>query len=167
MPQWGMRRAWSQLRSSAQANDNNAGVLTASGATGGPLNLSNQNFFVGINDSRGGDPSGNTFKPEVFTCTKLGPTLDRSIANPSRAVKNCSTPSRFRSLGVGGLNDALGEQVIMGACTTCHDTRDAGSHSFPFRWRLARRHTRPNPPWMSRVCRFIRSSALQLGRRFK
>src|SRR5215475_4204579 len=32
----------------AQANDNNAGVLTAGGATGGPINLSNQNFFVGI-----------------------------------------------------------------------------------------------------------------------
>jgi hypothetical protein len=31
----------------AQANDNKAGVLTASGATGGPINLSNQNLFCG------------------------------------------------------------------------------------------------------------------------
>src|SRR5215467_2272666 len=51
----------------AQASDNNAGILSSAGATGGPINLSNQNFFVGINDSLGGDPSGNSFTPEVFT----------------------------------------------------------------------------------------------------
>jgi len=31
--------------------------------------------------------------------------------------------------GVGGLNDALNQPVIMGTCTTCHDTPNAGNHS--------------------------------------
>ena len=32
--------------------------------------------------------------------------------------------------GVGGLNDALGQTVIMGSCTTCHDSPNVGNHSF-------------------------------------
>jgi cytochrome c peroxidase len=32
--------------------------------------------------------------------------------------------------GVGGLNDALNQPVIMGTCTTCHDSPNAGNHSF-------------------------------------
>jgi cytochrome c peroxidase len=31
---------------------------------------------------------------------------------------------------VGGLNDALGQTVINGTCTTCHDSPNAGDHSF-------------------------------------
>ena len=31
---------------------------------------------------------------------------------------------------VGGLNDALGQTVIMGTCTTCDDSPNAGNHSF-------------------------------------
>jgi processive rubber oxygenase RoxA-like protein len=30
---------------------------------------------------------------------------------------------------VGGLNDALDQKVIMGTCTTCHDTPNVGNHS--------------------------------------
>ena len=33
--------------------------------------------------------------------------------------------------GVGGLNDALGVPVILGSCTTCHDTPNVGNHSVP------------------------------------
>jgi cytochrome c peroxidase len=40
----------------AQAKDTDAGTLNAQGATGGPLSLSTQSFYVGINDSLGGDP---------------------------------------------------------------------------------------------------------------
>lgn len=32
--------------------------------------------------------------------------------------------------GVGGLNDALGQPVINGTCTTCHDSPNVGNHSF-------------------------------------
>src|SRR5438309_1620294 len=56
----------------AQIQDENAGNLTAFGATGGPVNLSKQPFYIGINDSLGGDPSGSAFNPNAFTLTTSG-----------------------------------------------------------------------------------------------
>lgn len=114
----------------AQANDNNAGNLSSGGATGGPINLSNQNFFVGINDSLGGDPSGNTFTPEVFTLYKpwanSASVYRQSVARGEELFNTLPIPIT----GVGGLNDALGQDVIVGTCTTCHDTPNVGDHSF-------------------------------------
>src|SRR5215467_3979208 len=114
----------------AQANDNNAGMLSSGGATGGPVDLANQNFYVGINDSLGGDPSGNTFTTEVFTLYK--PWVGSSSPYRQAVARG---EGLFNSLpipitGVGGLNEVLGQQVIMGTCTTCHDTPNAGNHSF-------------------------------------
>jgi hypothetical protein len=37
----------------------------------GPVNLSTQNFYIGINDSLGGDPTGADFNPNVFTLSIL------------------------------------------------------------------------------------------------
>ena len=51
----------------AQATDQHAGDLNARGANGGPENLAKQNFYVGINDSLGGDPGGDTFSSHVFS----------------------------------------------------------------------------------------------------
>jgi len=114
----------------AQSNDNNAGALNAGGASGAPINLSNQTFFVGINDSLGGDPSGNAFTPEVFTLYQQwasSPSPHRqSVARGEELFNTLPIPIT----GVGGINDALGQGVIMGTCTTCHDTPNAGNHSF-------------------------------------
>ncbi len=38
--------------------------------------------------------------------------------------------------GVSGLNDELGQPVIQGSCSTCHDTPHAGDHSVPAPLRL-------------------------------
>src|SRR5712671_2660068 len=54
----------------AQSKDNNAGPLTAIGAHGGPESLSTQNFFLGINDSLGLNPTGASFDPSAFTIYK-------------------------------------------------------------------------------------------------
>jgi len=116
--------------STAQSFDQAAGMLTAQGATGGPFNLSQQATYIGINDALGGDPTGAAFNPNVFTLYE--------------AWKNSSSPSRksvargeelFNNLpipitGVAGLNDALKQPVIMGTCSTCHDSPNAGNHSF-------------------------------------
>jgi cytochrome c peroxidase len=114
----------------AQANDNKAGNLSSGGATGGPINLSNQNFFVGINDSLGGDPSGKSFTSEVFTLYKPWASSSspyrQSVARGEELFNTFPIPIS----GVGGLNDALGQDPIMGTCTTCHDTPNAGNHSF-------------------------------------
>jgi cytochrome c peroxidase len=115
----------------AQVNDNRAGDLTARGAKGGPVNLSKENFYVGINDSLGEDPKGNAFVPDVFTIYKPWATLkgspyQNSVARGEELFNKFPIPI----IGVAGLNDALGQEVIMGTCTTCHDTPNAGNHSF-------------------------------------
>ncbi len=115
----------------AQANDQHAGDLSARGAAGGPGALSQQNFYVGINDSLGGDPSGDTFTPDVFSLYSswknlTGSPYRQSVARGEDLFNNMPIPIT----AVGGLNDALGQPVIMGTCTTCHDSPNAGNHSF-------------------------------------
>lgn len=115
----------------AQYSDEAAGRLTSQGATGGAVNLSGEPFYIGINDALGGDPSGAPFNPSAFS-------LYSSWANPSydpsrQAVARGQTLFNTLAIpitGVGGLNDALGLPVIMGTCTTCHDTPNVGNHSF-------------------------------------
>jgi hypothetical protein len=115
----------------AQANDENAGNLTAQGASGGPVSLSNQLFYIGINDSLGGDPTGADFNPNVFTLynnwTKLSSQPNRQSVARGQALFN-TLPIAI--IGVGGLNDALGLGTINGTCTTCHDSPNVGNHSF-------------------------------------
>ena len=115
----------------AQVNDESAGDLTARGAGGGPVNLSKQDFYVGINDSLGDDPHGNSFSPDVFTIYQSWAELKgephrNSVARGQALFNSFPIPIT----GVAGLNDSLGQEVIMGTCTTCHDTPNAGNHSF-------------------------------------
>ena len=115
---------------SAQAFDQHAGNLSLEGAYGGAENLSKQNTFTGINDSLGGDPTGAAFNPNAFTLygawSKTGSANRQSVARGEDLFNN----HPIAITEVPGLNDALNEQVIMGTCTTCHDTPNAGNHSF-------------------------------------
>jgi len=115
----------------AQVFDEDAGNLTTQGASGGPVNLSAQKFYIGINDALGGDPTGASFNPDAFS-------LYDNWANLSRQ-RNLQAVARGQALfntfpiaitGVGGLNDALGKPLINGTCTTCHDSPNVGDHSF-------------------------------------
>ncbi len=88
-------------------------------------------FYVGINDSLGEDPNGDTFTPDVFNLFNswknlTGSPYRQSVARGEELFNNMPIPIT----GVGGLNDALGQPVIMGTCTTCHDSPNAGNHSF-------------------------------------
>jgi len=115
----------------AQAYDLEAGKLTAKGATGGPVNLSTQNFYIGINDALGGDPTGAQFNPNVFTLYNNWAGQSnlpaRQAVARGEALFN-TVPIAIT--GVGGLNDALGQPTINGTCTTCHDSPNVGNHSF-------------------------------------
>src|SRR5262249_29329272 len=51
----------------AQVHDHEAGDLNDHGAKGGPLQLSEQEFFIGINDPLGLNPTGTAFSPTIFT----------------------------------------------------------------------------------------------------
>jgi cytochrome c peroxidase len=115
----------------AQLTDSSAGDLTARGATGGALELAKQSFYVGINDSLGEDPQGRAFTPNVFNLYRpwmnlAGSPQRTSIARGEELFNNLPIPIT----GVGGLNDSLGQNVIMGTCTTCHDAPNIGNHSF-------------------------------------
>lgn len=112
----------------AQVFDFEAGLLFNDGATGGPAALSQQPFFIGINDSL--SPG---FNPDVFTLydawqNSLNP--DRASVARGEAIFNTR---QFTIHGVNGLNlfstDPLGANDITGTCTTCHDSPNVGNHS--------------------------------------
>lgn len=115
----------------AQSNDEEAGNLRAQGGSGGPLSLSTQPFYIGINDALGGDPTGSQFNPNAFSLYKNWGNLSgqehRKAVARGEALFNTLPIS---ITGVGGLNDALGQPVIHGTCTTCHDSPNVGNHSF-------------------------------------
>ncbi|HWX56363.1 MAG TPA: hypothetical protein VN176_17370 [Verrucomicrobiae bacterium] len=117
----------------AQSDDHAAGQLDRDGAQGGPQVLSTQPFHIGINDTFGGDPSGATFNPDVFTIFQNWTDPSRpahddareSVARGERLFNRLVIPIE----GVAGINDALGQPVVLGTCTSCHDTPNSGNHS--------------------------------------
>lgn len=115
--------------STAQIFDVRAGDLTAKGAKGGPYALSQQKTYIGINDALGGDPTGAAFDPNVFTLydswKDANSPYRRAVARGEALFNTLPIPIT----GVAGLNDSLKLPVIMGTCTTCHDTPNAGNHS--------------------------------------
>jgi cytochrome c peroxidase len=129
-PQLAQIVAFETALSTAQAFDSNAGRLSAQGATGGPVNLSSQPFYIGINDALGGDPTGALFNPNAFSLynkwSKSNESSRQSVARGQNLFNTLPIPIT----GVGGLNDVLGVPVINGTCTTCHDSPNVGNHSF-------------------------------------
>ena len=109
----------------AQATDTAAGSLSANGATGGPTNLAAQNYYPGINDAFGGDPTGDKFNPVAMTLytawTNSANTQQASIARGENIFNN----SPMKLTNVSGLPPVNGP----GTCTTCHDAPNLGHHS--------------------------------------
>jgi cytochrome c peroxidase len=122
--------AFETALSTAQSFDFTAGSLTAEGATGGPVNLSTQPFFVGINDAL--SPG---FDKAAFTTYRNWANLAHPSATPGREsvargeVLFDTFPITIT--GVAGLNDLPGLSTTNGTCTTCHDTPNVGNHSVP------------------------------------
>jgi len=119
----------------AQIRDRSAGALDRDGASGGAVAVSQQPFFIGINDPIGLNPTGEPFDPRVFTLftswlRRSGAGDDRQEAR--RAIARGQELFNSRPIvieGVGGLNDALGQPSITATCTLCHDAPNAGDHS--------------------------------------
>ena len=116
---------------SAQIVDFRAGRLNREGANGGAQFLTGLQFFPGINDSLGGNPTGAAFNLDAFTLysqwANSGDPYRRSVA---RGEEIFDSHPLFIS-DVRGLKDALNQPVINGTCTTCHDTPNVGNHSLP------------------------------------
>jgi cytochrome c peroxidase len=114
----------------AQIRDDRAGLLNEDDALGGPRILAIQRFDVGINDPLGGDPTGAAFDPESMRLFQAwdgdhAPPERRSIARGERLF----TGKPIRISGVAGLNDALGQDVVQGTCSTCHNGPNVGNHT--------------------------------------
>jgi hypothetical protein len=117
----------------AQAFDFKAGLLSVDGATGGPIFLSQLDFFIGINDSL--SPG---FDPTVFTLFSAWENLgsdhqDAARASIARGEALFNTKT-FTITNVNGLNLEPGDPFeqsgpIAGTCTTCHDSPNVGNHS--------------------------------------
>jgi len=114
----------------AQIEDARAGDLDEGGATGGPRALSQQDFFFGINDPLGGNPTGAPFDPAAMTdYSAWSGSKEPARASIARGQTLFNTRP-IQIAGVSGLNDALGGPIT-GSCTTCHDAPNAGDHSVP------------------------------------
>ena len=124
----------------AQVFDRDAGELTARGAHGGPMYLSKQDFYFGINDVVSNDyRTAALFDSAAFKLYSPWDTLDRSgddggRSDARRAVargENLFNTKLIQIVGVKGLNDDLNAPMLQGTCTTCHDAPNAGNHSIP------------------------------------
>jgi cytochrome c peroxidase len=111
----------------AQSADSQAGDLTAQGANGGPVFLSTQPFSPGIN-------TGAAFTPNAFTLYTNWASASGSNAAAQQSVARgevlFNTFPMLISV-VPGFNDVQGQPIIMGTCTTCHNTPNVGGDSLP------------------------------------
>jgi cytochrome c peroxidase len=115
----------------AQAVDNAAGVLNAQRGRGGPVALSRQPFFIGINDAL--SPG---FDARAFTLFDGWRDISRSDKDRHAAARaaiyrgqELFNTRQFTVAGVRGVNDALQIPALTATCTVCHDTPNVGNHS--------------------------------------
>jgi cytochrome c peroxidase len=91
-------------------------------------------FFIGVNDPLGQNPTPTPFTSVIFDLydawsgLKGKDAVARSRAAVARneALFN-NTPIDIR--GVAGINDVLQQDSVPGFCGTCHDTPNVGNHS--------------------------------------
>ncbi|MFO1112788.1 MAG: hypothetical protein U1E35_02575 [Rhodospirillales bacterium] len=102
---------------SAQVRDKQAGILTAYGATGGPVALSRQQPGKSFNG-----PPFNEFP----WGTRKGLAARQSIAR-GQAIFNTRT---FTVDGVRGFNTVVGDPSPNNTCATCHNVNHAGTDVF-------------------------------------
>ena len=125
----------------AQRSDLLAGDLTDAGAQGGPVVLSVQTYYPGINDALGSN--FNSSSMTLFNAwSNLTYNNDRTLLDVARTATRKAIAAGevlFNTVpititNVRGLNDnaALGKPTaFVGHCTTCHDAPNVGDHSLP------------------------------------
>ena len=129
---------------SAQSLDWGSGRLTEGGARGGARALATEEYFPGINDSLGANPTGASFDPSSMTLFTAweNPAVTASPEDGRREAARRAIAAGERIFdtapliitGVRGLNDnpVLGKPAAIAAhCSTCHDAPNVGDHSLP------------------------------------
>jgi cytochrome c peroxidase len=137
----------------AQIFDQNALFLSDDGASGGPAALYKElpNFFIGINDPLGGNPTGAPFTSNIFDLySPWGtPTGYSPVASARTSIargEQIFNTTKINITGVAGLNDVLNQPNIAGFCGTCHDTPFAGNHSVKAPLNIGVVNAAPNSP---------------------
>ena len=134
----------------AQVEDNAAGGLDKHDANGGPVFLSQQPFFIGINDSLSAG-----FNDVVFTLYDAWQDLTDSHGKKAARASIARGEALFNTRQftidrVNGLNllatDPLGANSISGTCTTCHDSPNVGNHSEKLALNIGIVDANPDPP---------------------
>jgi cytochrome c peroxidase len=124
--------AFETTLTTAATFDTQAKDLAAAGATGGPVELAAQEFYIGINDLFGDSRTGVPFSPTVFTLYDAWATSHVPARRAVARGQELFNHKRIVITGVAGINDeaAFGNPVsIDGTCTTCHDAPNVGDHS--------------------------------------
>jgi hypothetical protein len=132
---------------SSQMMDSRAVLLSANGAYGGPVELSNSEYYPGMNDSLGADPSGEAFNPVAMTLFDSWANAKAGSRKDIAAGQAIFNSHPLTITNVRGLNDnaALGKPAaIMGNCTTCHDAPNVGDHSLPLPLDISTGHDAAN-----------------------
>lgn len=123
-----------------QSRDEAAGALDARGASGGPQFLAGQQFYIGINDPVGLNPTGTAFDPRAFTLFNAWTewTGNDTVSARRQAIARGQEVFNTKPItisGVSGLNGqtfsngATVPDTIVGTCTICHDAPNVGNHS--------------------------------------
>jgi cytochrome c peroxidase len=120
---------------SAQIVDRRAGDLRDDGASGGPSAVLQQPFYVGINDNFGDSRTRAAFNPVVFNLFDRWTHARGRHEDERRSVARGQAIFNRKAIkieGVSGINDedVFGKPaVVVGTCTTCHNTPNGGNHS--------------------------------------
>lgn len=112
--------------------DNKAKATDAKGGLGGPETLSNQDFYIGINDLFGDSHTGAPFNPNAFNIYDAWSGSSNAARAAVARGEALFNTRHIDITGVGGINDnpAFGSPAhVAGTCTTCHDSPNAGNHS--------------------------------------
>jgi hypothetical protein len=112
----------------AQALDLHAGRLMEDGALGGAVALSTEEYYPGINDAKGGDPTGAPFDPSSMTL--FASWLDSA---PAAAPANGRRDATRAAIAAGEMIFDTATLVTGSGgvehCATCHDTPNVGNRS--------------------------------------
>jgi cytochrome c peroxidase len=117
--------AFEQGLFTAQITDSLAGSLSSNGATGGPAALASTNYYPGINDSLGNDPTGAKFNPASMT---LYTTWHNSANTQQASIERGEQLFNTAPMNITNVNGLPGT-VPHASCSFCHDTPDIGNRS--------------------------------------
>ncbi len=144
----------------AQAWDWDAGLLNARGALGGPLQLAKQEYYPGMNDVLGADPTGEAFDSSSMTLFAAwqtpDPTDDESAGDDARMMSGLLGSDRrmgwrnpLRRIAEARADIASGEKLFNTAPLTITNVRGlndsaALNHATSFQGTCTTCHDAPN-----------------------